>query len=516
MGTPNIVFVSANGKNPAYYYANIVQTSSGTEGLFHPFTFKSGQSYTITATCAVNDASTLELYTANGLIQSFQTLTSNYCQGPVQTPTNKKLIGEVTNLGTAQLSQSAPYTFVADRDYAQFWMYVYPSGSSLGGAQISDIKICPNCFLGAPTGLGTSTNSTVLTWSLVTNAASYIINVTVNHSGTVTSSTLTSATNSVPYCPVSSGDIVSFTVASVCTNNGIGTTSSPYSFTYSAVALGTTSSLQYTPPSTLSWTGVPNATYYTVKVVGSGGTGVYGVSGTSVSGSSAELSTGQTYQVSVAANNSCVAGAFCNPITVVVPSCSPPTVSNVEGGTYINLYSVTNAVSYNVGWRNTSGVIVYQINNIGPIITTQGYQATGVPHGSFYVIAQANCTNGGTTAWGNPYFGGLQTTSIKSSLTTMNSTLESNDRLSYGKPGMSISPVPATTQINILFNTINIGQAEIMIISELGGQLMRKTFGISAGENNFSLNIGQLADGIYFVKLFDGKNIYVKKLVVQK
>ena len=98
----------------------------------------------------------------------------------------------------------------------------------------------------------------------------------------------------------------------------------------------------------------------------------------------------------------------------------------------------------------------------------------------------------------------------------MNPTAETGDSLSYGKPGMSVFPNPATSQINILYNTQNNGEADIVILSELGSQLIRKTVGTTAGKNNFSFNIGQLSNGVYFVKLIDGKNMYIKKLVVQR
>ena len=95
-------------------------------------------------------------------------------------------------------------------------------------------------------------------------------------------------------------------------------------------------------------------------------------------------------------------------------------------------------------------------------------------------------------------------------------TEESVDSVYYGEPGMSIAPVPATSQFNIIYKTLQSGNAVIIILDELGNQVMQKTTPVAVGKNNFNMNIGQLPNGIYFVKLSDGKNIFVKKLVVQK
>ena len=69
---------------------------------------------------------------------------------------------------------------------------------------------------------------------------------------------LTSSTNSVFFCPDANGDSVSFTVQSVCPNDGPGGVSSPYSFKYSAPTLSAPTGLQFDtfPPFTVSWNAV--------------------------------------------------------------------------------------------------------------------------------------------------------------------------------------------------------------------------------------------------------------------
>ena len=190
-----------------------------------------------------------------------------------------------------------------------------------------------------------------------------------------------------------------------------------------------------------------------------------------------------------------------------------PTVSNVEGGTYVSLYPVSGAASYNVGFENTSGVVVYQVPNIGPVITQSGYQCTGVPPGSYYIVAQTNCTNGATSAWGSPYFGGLQ---------TVNSVKANTDsaRMSAIVAGQTIGllayPNPTHSQVNLIYNSPGGGQADIMIASAFGNTVYRKLVNTAAGQNYYTLDIGELASGVYVLKITDGKTMHYQKLLITK
>jgi Secretion system C-terminal sorting domain len=401
--------------------------------------------------------------------------------------------------------------------YLIIWASAGDFSLSLDGFYISSITITqttPTCSL-ATTGLTTSNGGSVLNWT-ANGASKYNVAITDNYLGTPTTTNSTVTTNSISFCARGNGDNVSFTVQSVCSSGLSGPVSSPYSFTTAyPPSSAPPTGLMYTSPSTLSWNPVTGVSTYIVVVTQiPGGSGAYPVTGTSVSGSSAELSTGKSYSVTVASDNSCFPGTPSAPITFTVPSCSPSPSFAVVEGNFVILYPVSGAVSYNVGFRNSSGVIVYQINNIPTTITTSGYTVTGVPHGSYYLVAEANCTIG-TTSWGAPYFGGLQTFSIKNT-GEMTSTPESVDNILDGKPGLSISPNPANSQINVTYNTENGGRADIFIVNELGGQLVRKSVGVTPGKNNFQLNIGRLANGVYIVKIINGNNTFVKKLVIQR
>lgn len=372
----------------------------------------------------------------------------------------------------------------------------------------------PACTAAAPTGLTTSNNGSVLNWNSVSGAASSEIVVTDVNNGTPDVSTLTSTTNSVSFCPAGNGDNVSFTVQSVCGIGASGGTSSPYSYTYTAPALTPpTVTFNQNYPYTVSWTAVTGATGYWYET--SRSSPVY-VSGTSITDPDAELSNGQTYQVSVAATNGCATGSYSSPLQVVMPAaCGAPTVSVVEG-TYIQLYPVSGAASYNLGFENSSGQIVYQINDVPTSITSSGYTVTGVPSGSYYVVAQTNCTSGSTGPWGSPYDNSMQYVSFVTPLQSRSSGVSVPGMPGDSTIALLVYPNPSRSQANIIYNTPVTGSADLIVTTELGNTVIHKAISTVAGQNSYALDIGQLANGIYFIKLTDGKNIRYQKLVVAK
>jgi hypothetical protein len=615
-GTPEIVpYAGGKGGTGTYYYLQMEANGDGGEGVFAPSNFINGQTYSLSIGFGSTGQGSVTILASNGLVQQ-----QNACQGGLPSVSNKQVIGSFTNSTTSPYT-SAQFTIGGGNanlggnytGYTQFWMYsAYSTGSINYTPQVTSVTICPVCSPAGPTsGMGVTNGGTTLTWPAVTGAASYNIFVIDTHNGSPTYSTLTSNWAGVNFCALGVGDNVSFTVQPVCPNGGTGTTGSPYSYTYSPTALGTTSQITFTAPYTVTWAPVPNATSYYYYLYLSGNAPI-GVNGTSVSDPDAMLDYGQTYNVEIEAINACVSGSWSAPTEIVVPpACSPsPTVANVEGGTYVTLYAVSGAVSYNVGFENSAGTIVKQFDDIGSVITSSGYQCTGVPPGSYNIVAQTNCSNGGTSPWGSPYFGGMQTIPSTCSPAPTFANVEggtyinlypvsgaSSYNIAYenaegvivwqmdnigpvittsgynctgvpggsfyilastnctsgetsswntysgglqyinnvitplesrtssisitGTPGdstiaLSVYPNPSRSQANIIYNTPVTGPANLTVITEFGNTVIRKAISTVVGQNNYALDIGQLANGIYFIRLTDGKNIRYQKLIIAK
>jgi hypothetical protein len=370
------------------------------------------------------------------------------------------------------------------------------------------------CTLSPPTNLTTSNNGTVLNWGAVSGASSYEIVVTDDNSGTPDVSTLTSSTNSVSFCPAANGDNVSFTVQSRCAGGAAGVASGAYSYTYTAVPIPAPMNLAFNsaPPYTVSWTAVTGATGYYYMT---GNSSPVLVSGTSISDPNAELSLGVSTTVQVAAVTPCGTGPYTTPLPVTIPICNAPSVAVVEG-TYVILYSVSGASSYNIGFENSNHTLVYQVDNIPTSTATSGYNVPGVPSGQYYVVGQTNCSNGLTSAWGPAYDNALTYVSTRGTLDS--SGLGTLVNISSGDSSsvFSIYPNPARSEVNIVYGTTQTGPADISIISEFGNTIVHKLVTTVAGQNNYILALGNLANGVYIVKITDGKSIRFQKLIVAK
>jgi hypothetical protein len=60
------------------------------------------------------------------------------------------------------------------------------------------------------------------------------------------------------------------------------------------------------------------------------------------------------------------------------------------------------------------------------------------------------------------------------------------------------------------------GTATISIINQTGTEVSRKQLAVNAGENISNLEVSNLANGIYFIKLQTGSVIQTAKLVIVK
>lgn len=76
--------------------------------------------------------------------------------------------------------------------------------------------------------------------------------------------------------------------------------------------------------------------------------------------------------------------------------------------------------------------------------------------------------------------------------------------------GFELYPNPAVDQVNIILNSSSANTRVELL--EISGKSIR-SFAIS--ENQVTIDVSDLAAGVYFAKVQDGENIQIKKLVVQ-
>jgi hypothetical protein len=78
---------------------------------------------------------------------------------------------------------------------------------------------------------------------------------------------------------------------------------------------------------------------------------------------------------------------------------------------------------------------------------------------------------------------------------------------------VSINPVPAVSNINVVFNANATGDVMVTIYDAAGRNVMNSTNHAIAGVNTLNFDIANLAAGTYFVKINDGYTVSVSKFV---
>jgi len=95
-----------------------------------------------------------------------------------------------------------------------------------------------------------------------------------------------------------------------------------------------------------------------------------------------------------------------------------------------------------------------------------------------------------------------------------NSSIDNVDKKSVKNISLSVYPNPFNPSTTIIFNSLmNDGKA---VIYNILGQKIENLGNIKKGINNFIFNGSLRTSGIYFVKVYQGKFVYTKKIILIK
>ncbi len=81
--------------------------------------------------------------------------------------------------------------------------------------------------------------------------------------------------------------------------------------------------------------------------------------------------------------------------------------------------------------------------------------------------------------------------------------------------GLEIYPNPSQAEFTVKFQTQELIPTQIQIVNQLGQVCVTKTIATVLGENNLSLNLADLPNGLYLFRLQSGANIATQKLIIQ-
>ena len=197
-GTPQMkYFTSTTDKGVRLdgFYAYMWSVNSGGlwgEGMFTPYTFQAHHNYDVqiqfVATPSSNGGNgSVLVYAANGLTEH------NYdgCTDNIPSISSKQLIGQYNGINT-QLT-TVTFSFTADNNYSQIWIYPTASGAIQYNLSLFLIDACPSCagtiiYNSGAVPSGTTAAGTIYAGSSAGTAGSGTVTIAADQMTTLTAS----------------------------------------------------------------------------------------------------------------------------------------------------------------------------------------------------------------------------------------------------------------------------------------------------------------------------------------
>jgi hypothetical protein len=88
--------------------------------------------------------------------------------------------------------------------------------------------------------------------------------------------------------------------------------------------------------------------------------------------------------------------------------------------------------------------------------------------------------------------------------------------ISFATGKFIVFPNPAGYSANLSFESEKSGNAEITVTNQLGSVVLRKSIAVQEGINNSKLDVGKLVNGLYYIKLHNGANMQMTKILINK
>ena len=86
-------------------------------------------------------------------------------------------------------------------------------------------------------------------------------------------------------------------------------------------------------------------------------------------------------------------------------------------------------------------------------------------------------------------------------------------RVGKTKGALNINPNITSGNINIRFLQTEASKVQLSVVDLSGKTVINKEQATSKGMNNINMDLGQLANGLYYVKILDGENSYIQSVL---
>lgn len=263
----------------------------------------------------------------------------------------------------------------------------------------------------------------------------------------------------------------------------------------------------------VSFGAVTGATFYTARITNLSSTPAtqidFNIASGTQFGISNILPASSQFNVSVQANSGCTTSVASTAIGPNVVPCVKPVISMAYAN-YVWLYPVLGAQSYDIGFLNMSGQLVYQINNISPNLITNspGYQYFGVPSGIYRIVARTNCSPGIQSEWSQPYYSEISVYKRNGNAIDLYNGADDVNAI-------SVYPNPATSTV-ALKNVSEITKSTRLRIFNVSGQeVFSKKIDLLPFNAEARIDIEDFKPGVYYVQIINPNGIVVKRIVKQ-
>src|ERR1035437_4836832 len=410
---------------------------------------------------------------------------------------------------------------------------------------------CAATACGDPTG-PTSSNITNISarvsWSPVTSANSYDVDFKLSSSSTWTNAITGTSATFYDTTGLTQGTIYDWRVRANCSGGPGNYVTAQFTTTAPCAAPTGLGSTTTSNSATVSWT-ANGATSYDVdyKLTSSGLSGTWtnaatATASTSVIINSLNPSTPYDWRVrsncGVSGSSGYSAGQFTTTAIVTCPDQYEPnnsisTAKNIPVGTNINAQIATSIDKDYYAFNNTSSqrrikvtltnlpadydIKLYRNNSLLGTSANRGTAAETIIYNTNTTGTYKVYVYGFNGAFNNTQCYTLNVQLGATNFTAANGVIINDDNIAQTvKTGMKVYPVPASNAVTISFDAYAKGNADIVIINQLGQQVLVKKVIVNNGTNFNTIDVSVLKSGVYTLKVNNGKEIQTKKMIISK
>jgi hypothetical protein len=451
-----------------------------------------------------------------------------------------------TSFATAQTATTASITGLAQSSLYD-WRVQATCASGTGNFVAAQFTTNTPFVCNAPTGLAASaitSSSATVSWAAVSGTASYAVEYKLNSDIAWTSAASAATTTSVSITGLSASSLYDYRVSTSCGANGASgfaaaqfTTAAPF---VCNAPTGLAASAITASGATVSWTAVSGAVNYAVDYKLNSAS-VWTSAATATTATSVAitgLSAGSLYDYRVSTNcgaNGASGFAAAQFTTTAVSTCPGPldvsTNGTVAGAATIpfntdvkGLINTTTDNDYYKFVVTTGGTATITLSTLPGDYDIRLYSSNGTTQ---LAISQNGSTTSETitrTYTAGTYYirvygyQGANSTTVCYTLRVQLGTASKgiSDDTQFGNNSISISPNPTGYVANLSYKFKEAGNASIIVTDKTGAVVMKKSTIINEGQNRQALDVSTLANGMYFIKIQNGDEIQMAKIMVMK